>query len=193
MTADPVSQFALVLGVTSQLVAAVPEPAWTDPTPCADWSVHDLVGHLIAGNLLFARALDGRPPAPAPACAPGSHTQLAHLESVTELLGAFSQPGVLDRIVTVPFGSVPGHVALHLRTTETLVHGWDLARATGQPTAFPAGLADQELAFSESRLADVPSERRPFAPPRPVPDGAPAIDRLAACLGRDVAWRPSLR
>jgi uncharacterized protein (TIGR03086 family) len=104
------------------------------------------------------------------------------------LVEAFRQPGVLERVVSVPFGSVPGAVALHLRITEVLVHGWDLARATGQPATFPENLAEQELAFSRGKLGDIPGDRHPFAPSQPVPAGAAAIDRLAACLGRDAAW-----
>lgn len=86
----------------------------------------------------------------------------------------------------MPFGTVPGIVALHLRITEVLVHGWDLARATHQVARFPDDIVEQELEFTRGRLPDVSSARRPFAPPRPVPDDAPAIDRLAACLGRPV-------
>jgi len=91
----------------------------------------------------------------------------------------------MEKIVTVPAGTVPGAVALHLRLTEHLVHGWDLARATGQATTgLPADLAEQELAFARVQLGKIPPDRRPFAPPQPVVDDAPAIDRLAALLGR---------
>ena len=89
--------------------------------------------------------------------------------------------------MTVPFGTVPGAVALHLRTTEVLAHGWDLARATGQSVEFPADVAERELAFSQSALEQLPPDRRPFAPPQPVSPDAPAIERLVACLGRSVA------
>jgi uncharacterized protein (TIGR03086 family) len=89
-------------------------------------------------------------------------------------------------VVSVRFGTVPGAVALHLRITELLVHGWDLAWATGQAVAFPEDAAEQELAFSRQALKDIPPGRRPFAPPEPVAGDAPAIDRLAACLGRQV-------
>ena len=84
----------------------------------------------------------------------------------------------------MPFGTVPGAVALHLRLTEVLVHGWDLAQATGQVAAFPQDLAEQELAFTRDALGALPPGRSPFAPPTPAPDTAPALDRLAACLGR---------
>ncbi len=56
-------------------------------------------------------------------------------------------------------------MAPHLRTTEVLVDGSDLGRATGQPAADPDDLAEQELAFSRDKLGHVPSGRRPFAAP----------------------------
>src|SRR5664280_3461615 len=80
--------------------------------------------------------------------------------------------------------AVPGIAALYLRIVEALVHDWDLARATGQPAELPDDLPARELTFTRGKLADLPPDGRPFAPPRPVADDAPAIDRLAACLGR---------
>jgi hypothetical protein len=68
-----------------------------------------------------------------------------------------------------------------------LVHGWALAKATGPSVEFPADLAEQELAFSQAALEQLPPDRRPFAPPQPVGQDASAIERLVACLGRSVA------
>jgi uncharacterized protein (TIGR03086 family) len=67
---------------------------------------------------------------------------------------------------------------------ELLIHGWDLARATGQPADLPEDLAEGALSMWRTRLADRPREGMPFAAPQPVADDAPAIDRLAAYLGR---------
>jgi uncharacterized protein (TIGR03086 family) len=85
---------------------------------------------------------------------------------------------------TVPVGTLPGRAVVHLRTVETLVHGWDLARATGRTVPFPDELAEHELTFSRDLLGRVPEGRQPFAPSVAVTDAAPAIDRLAALLGR---------
>jgi len=93
---------------------------------------------------------------------------------------------VLDRVVTVPFGSVPGAVALQLRLVENLVHGWDLARATGQQARHDDQVAEAALVFTHARLADVPAGRTPFGPPQPVAEDGQALDRLAAALGRRV-------
>ncbi len=95
------------------------------------------------------------------------------------MVAAFGQPGALARTVEVPFGTVPGAVALHLRLTEVLVHGWDLAQATGQVAAFPEDLAEQELAFTRDALAPcrpgaAPSRRRRRRrTPRPRSTGSP--------------------
>lgn len=193
MSSSPVEQLRRALDDTGQLIAAVRAVQLSGPTPCADWAVRDLVAHLIAGNYLFASALRVESPSPRPDGADGPDGQAlvgAYRDSVEVLLAAFELPGALERVVTVPFGSVPGIVALHLRVVEALVHGWDLARATGQPCHFADELAEQELEFTRVKLGDLPPGRSPFGPPRPVADDAPAIDRLAACLGRNVDSGP---
>ena len=203
MTTDPVDQLCVAIDATGQLISAVRDDQWSGPTPCPEWTVRDLVGHMVTSNYAFVRILGGTAPeapsstAPeAPGGAADSHRPDAGLvdayrDSAAALVGAFRQPGVLDRVHAVPIGPVPGIAALHLRITEVLVHGWDLARATGQDPVFPEDLAEQELAFSRSKLGDIPPGRTPFAPPQPVPGDAPAIDRLAALLGRDVSGAPS--
>jgi uncharacterized protein (TIGR03086 family) len=172
MTTD---QLADALDRFGGLVAGVRDEQWALPTPCPDWDVRGLVTHVTNGNLQVASAL-------------GAETSPldGYAGSAAAVLAAFRVPGAMERIATVPFGAVPGAFALHLRLTELLVHGWDLARATGQATDFPASLAEQELAFALRTLPSVPKDRSPFGPSRPVADDASALDRLAACLGRDV-------
>jgi uncharacterized protein (TIGR03086 family) len=185
MDADP-EQLAAAAEVTGQVIDAVGDGQRGLPTPCDGWSVRDLAEHVVAGNDIFTAALHGQPTASGPPAERSGDLASQYRRSIQELLQAFRQPGTLERVVSVPFGTVPGAVALHLRITELLVHGWDLARATGQAVAFPEDAAEQELAFSRQALKDVPPGRRPFAPPEPVAGDAPAIDRLAACLGRQV-------
>jgi uncharacterized protein (TIGR03086 family) len=182
-----VCQLAEALDATGQLIATVPAARWADPTPCPGWTVRDLVAHLVMGNAGFAREF-GRADQPPSGqeLADGTDLPRAYRDSAAALLEAIGRPGAIEQIVTVPFGTVPGIVALHLRITEVLVHGWDLARATGQLVTFSEDVAEQELAFSRGKLSEIPPGRSPFAPPQPVPDDAPAIDRLAACLGRTV-------
>ena len=95
----------------------------------------------------------------------GDDPVAAYREAVDALLAAFRQLGVLEQVFSVPVGPVPGIAALHLRIVEALVHGWDLASATGLPAEFPDGLPERELTFTRGKLADLPPDRRPFAPP----------------------------
>lgn len=187
MPRSAVEQLAGALDAAGQLIEGVRDDQWIKPTPCVAWSVRELVDHLITGNQLFARVLSGDSPSMIPADADRHRGKwaAAYRESADALLAAFGSAGVMDRVVTVPFGPVPGIVALHLRLVEALVHGWDLAQATGQSPWFDEELAEQELEFTRAKLAEIPPERSPFAAPRAVAEDAPALDRLAACLGRD--------
>ncbi len=182
---EPVSQLSLALDTTGEVLDGIGEEQWAAPTPCPDWDVRALASHVVTGNLGFAGALAGSPPA-GDTVPPGTSLPLSYRASAAALLAAFGEPGALERTVTVPVGTVPGLVALHLRVTELLVHGWDLARATGQEVTFPEELAAAELDFTVRQLPQVPPGRSPFGPPQPVAPEAPAIDRLAAALGRSV-------
>lgn len=193
MAPDLVDQLARMLEITEELVATVRDDQWAAPTPCTEWNVRDLVNHLVAGNGLFAGILTGLITVSDAQGLRGSD-QLgdrpvdAYRDVAGAVVAAFARPGALERTVTVAFGTVPGVVAAHLRLTEALVHGWDLAQATGRTVSFPDDVVEQELEFTRGALGRVAADRSPFAPSRPVDDDAPAIDRLAACLGREVTW-----
>lgn len=178
------------LDATGQLVVGVRGEQWSDPTPCTDWTVRDLVNHLVAGNRLLSGLLRGEPSPsrsiPRGIDQLGAELVVAYRGAAAELLAAFELPGVMQRVVSVPLGSVPGVVALHLRLIEAIVHGWDLAKATGQALQIPDELAGQELQFTREKPADVRPGTRPFGPPQPVAPDDPALDLLAACLGRSV-------
>ena len=190
-----VDQLARATQVCAGLVAGVAPAGWTARTPCSEWTVRDLVVHLILGKHLFADALvPDAPPTVADTARylenPDADVPAAFDIAGQLLLQAFSAPEAMSRMITVPFGTIPGAVALHLRIVEMLVHGWDLAAATGAQVDFPDDLAEQEIVFSEQNLSRVPPGRRRFADPQAAADGAPAIDRLAALLGREVPFDP---
>jgi uncharacterized protein (TIGR03086 family) len=188
---DPLRPLATAVEVAAALVSGVRADQWDLPTPCEQWSVRQLVNHVVGGNRLFTRVLSGRPLPPREQLGQRAHQDqlgddpaAAFRTSADELLAAFRAPGVLEREHTVPAATLPGPAVVHLRTVEILVHGWDLARATGQPVPFPDELVEPEIAFSEQLLPRLPEGRQPFAPSRTATGDAPAIDRLAALLGR---------
>ncbi len=190
-----VDQLARTTQICAGIVAGVAPHQWAARTPCEEWTVREVVVHLILGKHLFADAL-------VPDAAPTVTDTARYLESPDAdlpaafdiagqlLLQAFSTPETMTRMITVPFGTIPGAVALNLRIVEMLVHGWDLASATGIQAQFPEDLAEQEIAFSRQNLSRVPPGRRRFADPQSAPDDAPAIERLAALLGREVPFTP---
>jgi uncharacterized protein (TIGR03086 family) len=189
----PLDALATALDRTGDLLAGLRADDWSSPTPCTGWTVRDLVNHLVGGNRLFTDALRGEPLPPRELLGRragedqlGSDPVGTYRTGAGALLAAVRAPGALDGVLALPAGDLPGPAAVHLRTVELLVHGWDLATATGRPAPFPDELAAAELGFSRDLLARMPVERRPFAPSEPVPDDAPALDRLAALLGRRV-------
>jgi uncharacterized protein (TIGR03086 family) len=101
---------------------------------------------------------------------------------------AFKHPGVLRRTYTGPLGNGTGAEILQIRLADLLTHGWDLAQATAIPADLPEELAEQALAFMRIQRANRPRTTR-FAEPHPIDDTAPAIEQLAAFLGRQVTSR----
>jgi len=184
---NPVDSLDRVCTAVGDLVAGVAPGQWPDPTPCAEWDVSELVDHLIAGNRRFAVLLRDRPKAePAGPEADGDRAA-AYRTSAAALRSAFSAPGALERTYQSPIGPAPGLILVYLRIAEQLLHGWDLAQATGQHPNLPEDLSGSALARSRAQLGDASREGMPFDAPQPVPADAPAIDQLAAFFGRRIA------
>jgi uncharacterized protein (TIGR03086 family) len=181
-TAGPVADLERALGAATTIVDGIPDNRHARQSPCDGWTVSEVVEHVIAGNHGVAEALSSDLPAAAEDRDPLAGR---FRSSAARMVTAFAAPGVLEGTVTIPFGTVPVPVALQLRTVEALVHGWDVAVATGQDVrVLPDDLAQAGLAFTESMLAAQGRDHLPFAPAVPVAAGAPAIDRLAGLLGR---------
>lgn len=174
--------------VTAIAVGISPDD-WDLPTPCTDWDVAGLLRHLMVGERAFTTSLGGTA---YDLAALGADAQTVELEDLPRayelgarlLRDAFAD---VDPTATYPTGigpMRPVHVA-ELRTIEALVHGWDLSRAIAMPLPVDGAVAERAIAHSLALMDRIPADRSPFAPPVPVADDAPAIDRLVALLGRD--------
>jgi uncharacterized protein (TIGR03086 family) len=175
------------LAVTEAVVAAVRADQWTAPTPCTELDTRGVLNHLVRGNLLFTAIIHDQPrPVPGEDHL-GGDPLAAYQWAAAQLRQEFRGPGVLESVYEAPFGTAPGTALVHVRIVENLVHGWDLARATGQPGPFPDDIAGRALARSRKNLTSRPAgPGAPFAAEVPVPPDAPAVDRLAGFLGRPV-------
>ena len=161
------------------------------PTPCSDWDVRALLTHLVGGNMRWAALANGEPLTRGAARGSGPGADLlgddpaaAYRRSAAVLHAAWQDPALLDRSFELPIGVVPGRAAMGVRLVETVAHAWDLAKATGQHPGFDPDIVATATRFAQSGLPADRPPGTPFAAPVPVADDLPAIDRLAAFLGR---------
>jgi uncharacterized protein (TIGR03086 family) len=182
------SQLDRALQGTLDILTKVRPKDLNAPTPCASWDVRTLVNHFIGTTRWWAVTIAGDGDVADADYASGDFVA-AYEESARIAVAAFGADGALDRTVRLPFGEFPGGVLRDLATMEQFTHGWDLARATGQPTDLDPGLAAGLL--SQARLAITGALRGPdgqalFGPAREAPAGVGPAGQLAAFLGRVV-------
>jgi uncharacterized protein (TIGR03086 family) len=175
--------------VTGDLISQVAEDQWTAPTPCTQWSVRDVVSHLVGMNLVFVALLEQSPMPERGTDRLGADPARAFRESAAALQAAAARTGVLERSQATPLGVATGAGRLRWRILDLLVHGWDLVQATGLALELPGDLAERALTLAQAELAGQPRAGR-FADPQPISDEAPVIDQLAALTGRPVPWTP---
>lgn len=172
-----------------ELIDRIAADQWTAPTPCTEWSVRDLVGHLVGMNLVFVAMFEESPMPERGVDRLGADPAGAYRRSAAALQTAAARPGVLERTRSTAVGTATGVERLQWRIADLLTHGWDLVQATGVEADLPDDLAEQALTFARAQLTTQPRTGR-FADPQRIRDNAPAIDRLAALTGRPVPWRP---
>ncbi len=160
------------------------KPDQMDMPACGEWDVRTVIAHLVRGNQNTAAVAEGRPRQPNPIADVGDDPRSAYRASADEVKRAWRDPAQLEGLYETALGKMPGQALLSLRLSDNVTHGWDLARATGQAPEYDAEVVAAALAFAEAQLAGGRAPGGPFAPPVPVSADAPAIDRLAAFLGR---------
>jgi uncharacterized protein (TIGR03086 family) len=154
--------------------------------------VRDVLDHMIKGATAFAPAFRGDAAGDTAATgttrAPGidGHPAARFRSAMADLLDAVQSPGALTREVDAPFGRVPGDVFARFVAFDGLIHGWDLASATGQPYDPPEELVAAVDAFARGALGPDMRDGDTFAAEADAPDGASPLARLVAFSGRAV-------
>jgi uncharacterized protein (TIGR03086 family) len=166
------------------------------PTPCAGWSLADLIGHMTAQHYGWIAAAAGHgadlaawQPGPPVADPIGEYA-----EASRRVLEAFGADGVLDREFALaemsPVLRFPAARAISFHFIDYLVHGWDVARSLGadyqpEPDLLAAALpVARAVPDGEARKRDGAA----FAPGIQVPAQAGLLDQILAMLGRSPSW-----
>src|SRR4051794_36262751 len=157
------------------LLDDLPGGALADRTPCEQWSVQDLVDHIVAAPSRFARMVRGEEidwSAPTPSAGDDPAAQF--------------RSNADDLLLAVRDHAAPDAPALDWQCAELAVHTWDLAEAIGRSTGdLDAEVAERGLAFMRAGLTE--TNRSPaFGPEQPAPEGADPYRRIAAFAGRSV-------
>jgi len=165
----------------ADLVAGVPDDVWQAPTPCPDWTVRELVSHVVESPAMFEQ-LVGRTLHPHP---PVDDDPLAAMLAVREqVLAELRDPDTAEAPFEGHFGpSTFGEAVDRFVCFDLVVHGWDLARATGQDDTIDAGEVDRLWQDADLFGPALRSEGV-CGPAVEPPAGADEQTRLLAHLGR---------
>jgi uncharacterized protein (TIGR03086 family) len=175
------------LVATRPVVAAADPGQWAQPTPCADWDVGELLNHLVSGNWWAAELARGATIDEVGSRLDGDQVGDDPLDaydrSAEAAAAAFEAPGALDAPCAVSYGPVPGSVYAGHRFIDVLIHGWDLAVATGQDRTLDPALVDACWSEVEPQ-AEMFRGTGLFGDDIPISPGADPQTRLLAALGR---------
>jgi uncharacterized protein (TIGR03086 family) len=192
-----VERFVLASTGFERVLRLVGPDQWANPTPCGEWDVRALVNHVTRGNANYVRLLEGGTAADflrlRNVDALGADPVSAFARSARACAAAFSGPGALERALDYPLGRAAGKQLLAVRTTDTVIHTWDLARATNTGETLDGTLVawiTEHLAEIYFGLAETPTAadttHRFFAAAVETPGEAATVqDRLLHRMGRN--------
>jgi uncharacterized protein (TIGR03086 family) len=177
------------------VVRGVRDDQLADPTPCVGTPVAGMLDHLVGLTTAFRMGarkepVTGAPRADADQLPDDWRERLPR--QLTELADAWREPGAWEGMTTVAGAELSAMVMGVVAANEVLVHGWDLAVATGQdylpdPEVVAACL-HQVTMLAQPGMEELRNGQ--FGPIVPVADDAPAFDRVLGLTGRSPSWRP---
>jgi uncharacterized protein (TIGR03086 family) len=180
----------------ADLVARVSDDDLGKPTPCPAYTLGDLIVHV--GDLALAFTAAGQKaggplveqarPGDAARLTPGWRERIPG--DLQALGGAWLQPAAWTGMTRIAGMDAPAEMVGLTAADEIVVHGWDLAQATGRPYSCEPELLDAAQQFlNQFASPDAPAGPEvAFGPSRSVPAEAPRLDKIVAMAGRDLAW-----
>jgi uncharacterized protein (TIGR03086 family) len=188
---DNVALLQRTVDQVDRLTANLTDDQLTAATPCTEWTVRDLLNHITGGAEMFALSaeLGAVPDSEMGRLMGGDNLgddwRSAWSAASKKAVAVYSQPGVMEKTVTLPFGAMPAGVALNIAIFDVATHAADLATATGQKVD-DEELLDAALAMGKQMIG--PDFRAPgiFGDEQPCPEGASKAEQLLAFAGRKV-------
>ena len=182
----------------ARVVEGIRDDQLTDPTPCTGTSVADLLDHVGGFTVAFAAAARKEElPGDAAPSSDGSRLAADWRDRIpvglADLAEAWRDPAAYDGLTMAGPVEMPADLAMQVGLDEVLVHGWDLAVATGQDYAPDPASVEVCLQFVqtfEPPPGGAADDGGLFGPPVPVADDAPLLERLLGATGRDPGWTP---
>lgn len=178
------------------LVEGVGDEQLGAPTPCEAYAVRDILEHFVGLTAAFRDAATKSlgettgtaPPSSMPDLSPDWRTRLPR--QLDEMAGAWRKPEAWEGVTQAGGVTLPGEIAGRVALNELVLHGWDLARATGQDFAPDAESLRASIELLGQSAGDDGDRGGIFGPPVEVPGDASLLDRAVALSGRRPDWTP---
>jgi len=190
------AEMAAAAAEAARVVGGVPEGSLQTPTPCGDWDLRTLLNHTIlwtsysAERRAHGESVDEELMNKDFTADPGFREDYAR--QIKKAVGAWSDPAAWAGTRNVMGAETPAADVGAMLLMEMALHGWDVARATGQDFS-----ADDKTARALQDIVDAQAELfrkyQGFADAISPPAGASTFDRALALSGRDPGWKPAAR
>jgi uncharacterized protein (TIGR03086 family) len=178
----------------TDLIRAIPDDLLDAPTPCAAYALGDLLDHvsaLTAGLTAAANrtSLPEGPPTAGDASRLGGDWRTRIPQELAALTEAWRDPMARRGMIKAGGIEMPGEAAALVALEELVIHGWDVARATGQHYACDETALEAVVGFFSLFTQEM--RENAYSAPLAVPDEVPLLDTVVALSGRDPSWKPS--
>ena len=173
------------------IVSGVPSGSLGQPTPCAKYAVGDLLDHVGRFALAFHGSAVKEPLGRAPVASAVDLPEdwQTKIPADLQAMGAaWAEPSAWEGMTALGEIEMPAEVCAMVGLDELIVHGWDLAVATGQDASYDGTGLEQMYPVIAGFAAQ--GGEGLFGPEVEVPEDAPLFDRLLGVAGRDPAWAP---
>lgn len=184
---EPAEQLTHILPALSAMVERIQPTQLQNSTPCSEFTVHDVLDHMITLGGSFAYRFRGEeaPESNAPPVY-GWVPAAEFRQAMDDLLNAVMSPGAMERTISAPVGEMPGSTFAQFVAFDGLIHGWDLASATGLDYELPPAVIASVDEFARGALTCEMRDGDTFKEATTAPADASQMERLVAFSGRSL-------